>query len=199
MKQIEEYNIDFSSTSLDIQVQEFFQYYDMPQIAVHSFEVANEAKKIAEIYKVSTKKAYIAGLLHDISAVIPNSERIEIHKKLGEQIYPEEKQLPMLLHQRQSVWIAKEFFYVKDCDVLCAIGCHTTLKKNASELDKVVYLADKIKWDRGYTPPYLNELTVNLKESLDAACRVYIKWALSDVIVLHPYLKDAINDLRLTE
>ncbi|EOA8288329.1 hypothetical protein ACIMR7_002374 [Enterococcus faecalis] len=45
MKQIEEYNIDFSSTSLDIQVQEFFQYYDMPQIAVHSFEVANEAKK----------------------------------------------------------------------------------------------------------------------------------------------------------
>ncbi|EKK5271594.1 hypothetical protein HAX41_13660 [Enterococcus faecalis] len=102
--------------------------------------------------------------------------------------------MSQLLHQRQSVWIAKEFFYVKDCDVLCAIGCHTTLK-----MDKVVYFADKIKWDRGYTPPYLNELTVNLKESLDAACRVYIKWALSDVIVLHPYLKDAINDLKFIE
>ncbi len=35
----------------------------------------------------------------------------------------------MILHQKQSVCIAKELFNIKDREILSAIECHTTLKK----------------------------------------------------------------------
>ena len=49
-----------------------------------------------------------------------------------------------LLHQRISTIIANEKFDIKDQDILSAIECHTTLKKDANDYDKAVFLADKI-------------------------------------------------------
>lgn len=103
----------------------------------------------------------------------------------------------MILHQKQSVFISREVFGIKDEEILSAIESHTTLRKNASQLDKLIFIADKVKWDRNYKAPYLDELNTALQESLDDACRVYIIWALSDIIVLHPWLKDAMDDLKI--
>ena len=96
-----------------------------------------------------------------------------------------------------TIFIAKELFNIHDKEILSAIECHTTLKKGASDLDKVVFIADKIKWDRGYSAPYLNRLNEALDISLDKGCKVYINWALSDILVMHPWLKDAMDDLEM--
>ena len=81
----------------------------------------------------------------------------------------QEKQFPMILHQKLSVVIAREIFHVTDPQVLSSIGCHTTLKAGASRLDKVVFLADKIAWDQDGDPAYLHEMRAALDQSLDAA------------------------------
>ncbi|WP_438761580.1 hypothetical protein [Enterococcus sp. AZ194] len=64
-------------------------------------------------------------------------------------------------------------------------------------MDKVVFIADKIKWDRNQSAPYLYQLNRALEKSLDDGCRVYIRWALTDIIVLHPWLKEAMEDLGM--
>ena len=197
MKNIIEYKIPFSSKNIEIQVREFLNYYGKDKTVFHSYEVANKAKELAEKFNVPKDKAYLAGLLHDISVVIPDDERIEIQKSLGEEVLKEEEKLPMILHQKQSVCIAKELFNIKDREILSAIECHTTLKKNASSLDKVVFIADKIKWDRDHSAPYLKQLNKALDISLDQGCKTYIEWALTDIFVLHPWLKDAMCDLGM--
>lgn len=197
MKTINDYKINFKSTDLKDQVKEFLIYYGKEDTVVHSFEVAEEAKKLAEKFNESSEKAFIPGLLHDISVVIPNEERVELQEYLNKEVLEEERILPMILHQKQSVFIAKELFGIKDKEILSAIECHTTLRKNASHLDKIVFIADKVKWDRDDSAPYLAELNNALKSSLNDGCRVYINWALSDIIVMHPWLSSGMSDLGM--
>lgn len=147
MKTIKEYQIDFKSVDLTKQVEEFFEYYDKRDIFIHSLNVANEAKSLATKFNVSEEKAYIAGLLHDISVVIPNEDRVSLQKQMGTELLKEEEMLPMILHQKQSVFISKEIFNIEDSEIMSAIECHTTLKKDSSVMDKIVFIADKIKWD----------------------------------------------------
>ncbi|WP_455350568.1 bis(5'-nucleosyl)-tetraphosphatase (symmetrical) YqeK [Vagococcus silagei] len=188
----------FKDAELENQVQEFFESYNKEEVATHSIEVANEARKMAKTFGLPEEKAFIAGLLHDTGIVIPQEDRVPLHISLNEKVFEEEKELPMILHQKQSVFISREVFGITDEQILSAIESHTTLKKNATELDKLIFIADKVKWDRTDNAPYLDDLNKALRNSLDEGCKVYIKWALSDIIVFHPWLKEAMDDLKIS-
>ncbi len=158
--------------------------------AIHCRAVAEQARALALRFGVDADKAYAAGLLHDISAVIPNAERLARARAWGIDILPEERIAPMILHQKLSAIMAQRQFGVEDADVLSAIGCHTTLKPDASPLDKVVFVADKIAWDRPGEPPWRDELTRALDVSLDAAALAYLDylWERREQLwVIHPW------------
>lgn len=72
-----------------------------------------------------------------------------------------ERKFPMIIHQKLSRVIAKEIFKVEDEEILNAICCHTTLRKHATKMDLVLFVADKIEWDQKGTPPYLIEIKKN--------------------------------------
>lgn len=167
-------------------------------VATHSEEVAECAAMLAVRFNANEEIARQAGLLHDISVIVPNKEKIQLAEQLGISICEEERQIPMLSHQKLSRYMAKELFQIADDSVLSAIECHTTLKGQASQMDHIIFLADKIKWDQGGEPPYLTELLAALDCSLEAASLVYIKYLLAhDILVVHPWLKEA--QLVLTE
>lgn len=111
----------------------------------------------------------------------------------------EEEIFPMLIHQKLSVTLAQEIFAISDTFVLSAIGCHTTLRKNATPLDKVVFVADKIEWDQPGYPPYLDDVLAALEKSLNHAAFSYLNylWSIQDELkVLHPWAREAYLDLR---
>lgn len=87
-----------------------------------------------------------------------------------------EEKYHFLLHQRISRILAAEEFGIEEQDILDAIECHTTLKKNANMYDKVIFIADKISWDQKGLPPYYDELKSKVAESLEDACYFYIKY-----------------------
>lgn len=165
----------------------------------HVAQVAAEARRLAERFGASTEEAEIAGLLHDISAVIPNEERIAAAHAFGIEVLPAEAAFPMIIHQKLSVALAGDIFAVTASEPLSAIGCHTTLKANASLLDKVVFVADKIKWDRVGEPPYLAELQSALDRSLDHAAFCYLDYLWqrrASLQVVHPWLVAAHQQLQ---
>ena len=85
-----------------------------------------------------------------------------------------------------------------DAAILSAIGCHTTLRKDATLLDKVVFVADKIAWDQPGTPPYLDAIQAALNDSIDRAAFVYLDylWQMRDTLrVIHPWLREAYEQL----
>lgn len=167
--------------------------------AGHVVHVAAEVKRLAERFGASSEAAEAAGLLHDISAVIPNEERIAAAHTFGIEVLPEEATFPMIIHQKLSVVLARDIFGMTQPELLSAIGCHTTLKADASLLDKVVFVADKIKWDQTGEPPYLADLLRALDRSLDHAAFCYLDylWQRRTTLrVVHPWLVAAHQQLE---
>jgi predicted HD superfamily hydrolase involved in NAD metabolism len=167
--------------------------------ATHCGRVAVEARRIARRFGLDADAADAAGLLHDVSAVIPNDERLWVAEELGLTILDAERTLPMIVHQRLSEAMAAALFGIEDPAILSAIGCHTTLKRDASALDRAVFVADKIKWDQPGVPPYLDAIVAATERSLEAAAFCYLDYLFNrstDLKVVHPWAWDAYEQLR---
>lgn len=162
----------------------------------HSLAVAKTAKELAEKNHADSDQAFIAGLLHDIGGIYPNNERVKIAEKLGIELLKEELEFPLIIHQKISKLLAKIFFGVLDENTLNAIECHTTLRANFTELDLIVFLADKISWDGGDNAPFKKVLNEALETSLEAAALAYIDFIIDEGLkVVHPWLLEAREQL----
>ncbi len=178
-------------------VSAFLAHHGHAHTATHCVAVTREARRIARLVGADESGAERAGWFHDVSAVIPNAERIDAAHALGVAVLPEEAAFPMIVHQKLSAMLARELFREGDAAVLSAIGCHTTLKAGATTLDTVVFVADKIAWDQSGIPPYLAALLSALDTSLDAAAFVYLRylWERRDTLgVVHPWFREAYQE-----
>lgn len=194
IKYINDFKLQSDQSFLE-NVKRFYEETDTTTTFYHGQMVANEAVKLSN---ENHSQLYPAGLLHDISAFIPKSKRLDISEKLHIPILKEEHQVPLLLHQKLSAYIAKKCFQINDSNILDAIECHTTLKKNFNNFDLTVFLADKIAWDQPGTPPYLEKLNEALKDSQSKAALVYINYLLShNLLVAYPWLLAAQKQLTL--
>lgn len=180
-------------------VNKVFAQYNCMSIYNHSVRVANRAKELARTYNSEPEAAYQAGILHDISGVIPNHQRIKFAAANGIPVLPEEYHFPMIIHQKISKCIANEVFMVTDANVLSAIECHTTLKSGASKLDCLLFVADKLEWDQKGIPPYKQSVISSLDQSIEKAAYAYIHYLMQHkdkLKVVHPWLIAAYKELK---
>ena len=175
----------------------FLLGHNRPGTLAHVEQVAVEAIGLAKRYQSDPTAAEQAALLHDISAVIPNAQRLEIARQWDLAVLEEEETYPMLLHQRLSAVLAREVFGVGDENVLSAVGCHTTLRPASSLLDRVVFVADKLAWDQVGQPPYLPGLLAALQVSLDQGACFYLHYLHQHATgSLHPWARLALRELQ---
>lgn len=177
----------------------FLIQYGCPKTVAHSARVAAKARELALFFGEDEALAETAGYLHDISAVIPLEQRIFYARQWGIEILPEEEKFPMIIHQKLSASLAHKVFGIKDNMVLSAIGCHTTLKANSTNLDKILFVADKIEWDQQGKSPYLDGLLTSLQHSLDNAALFYLTYLWQQrytLPVIHPWLAEAYEELN---
>jgi predicted HD superfamily hydrolase involved in NAD metabolism len=182
------------SGDLGRDVTMFLHAHGCPGTAEHCGRVAAEARRVAVLCGEDPDRAEIAGWLHDVSAVVPTADRAYVARAWGVDVLPEEDQFPMIIHQKLSVVLARDVFGVHDAAVLSAVGCHTTLKRDASALDQVLFVADKLEWDQAGTAPFHADMHAALRTSLDAAVGVYLTFLWerrAHLRVLHPWLRDA--------
>lgn len=178
-------------------IQKFLFNHGCEKTYFHCEQVGDYAFTLGKEYLDIPEKARVAGYLHDISAIYPNSQRVHIACQYGISLTKEEIEFPMIIHQKISKCIAMNEFGIEDEAILSAIECHTTLKKNYSSLDLVVFVADKIMWDQEGVPPYLEGLLSELEHSLEKAVFYYISFLLNhDIKVVHPWLWDAYKQLK---
>lgn len=176
----------------------FLRMHNCEDTLKHVKAVADEARILASRFSENKEQAFDAGLLHDISAIFPDEDKLRVAIELRIDILPEEKIHPNILHQKISEVMAKEIFGITDKNTLSAIGCHTTLKENASTLDKIVFISDKIRWDQDHNPPYLKDVLKSLEISLDEACFCYLDYLWKNkenLAVVHPWAEVAYKQL----
>lgn len=164
----------------------------------HVENVAELAVGLATAYNLDITKTRLAALLHDISGIMTPDEMYDFAISCGLEIDPAEEKYHALLHQRVSKIIAHDEFGVTDSDVLNAIECHTTLRKNASLYDKIIFIADKISWDQKFAPLFDDLIKNATIEAVNKACYSYIKYQFDNnlLVMAHRWLLDAFSELK---
>ena len=111
---------------------------------IHCLGTAKCAKELAEKYHLNTDKAYLAGLLHDCAKCFETDKLLEI---INQNLNVDENELMnyKTLHAPVSSYCAEKDFGVSDSEILSAIRWHTLGKKEMTNFEKIIFLADKIE------------------------------------------------------
>ncbi len=164
----------------------------------HSLCVADEAKRLAIKYGGDVDRAFLAGLLHDITKNAEKQEHFELFDKGNITLSDIEKNSEKLWHAMSGPIYIKEYLDVKDPHVLDAVRYHTTAKKDMSLLELILYLADFTSADRDYEDVEVIRRYVN--ESLDKAYLYALDYTVNELkqknAAIHPDTLEAYNEIK---
>lgn len=116
----------------------------------HSLCVAKAAVELAERYGADAEKAFLAGLLHDITKEANREEHFALFASGQVALTKAESVNPKLWHAMSAPVFLKEKLNIADEEILTAVRYHTTARAGMSLLEKVIYIADFISADRDY-------------------------------------------------
>lgn len=166
----------------------------------HSIGTAECAVELAKKYGIDTKKAYIAGLLHDCAKCFPNEKLLDIINKNIKDVCDDEKASCKTLHAPVSAYISEHTFGVNNKDILSSIRWHTIGKIDMTVFEKIIFLADKVETKtrkpeyRGKIAPYIEEEN-GLDKALLACYKETIKSLCDRNLRICPLTIDIYNNL----
>lgn len=165
----------------------------------HSLCVADEALRLAKKYGASEQKAYLAGLLHDITKNSPKEEHLNIFNTFGIILNNVEKNAEKLWHAISGAAFVRYILNIQDEQIIDAIRYHTTAKEDMSLLSKILYLADFSSRDRDYDDVDIMRSLVD--KSLDEAYIYALQYSVKDLVeqkrAIHPDTLNAYNEAVL--
>lgn len=115
----------------------------------HSMCVADKAKELAERHGLDGEKAYIAGILHDVTKETDYAEQ----RRLIEQFEPMtelEIRNKKVYHQMSGAAFVQSELGITDPDIISGIRYHTTGREDMTLFEMIIYLADFTSADRNY-------------------------------------------------
>lgn len=167
----------------------------------HSLCVADEAKRLALKYGADENKAYLAGLLHDITKNSLREEHLKIINDYSLVLSEVEKSSEKLWHAITGAAYVKNILKIDDEEIISAIKYHTTAKCNMTKLQMILYLADFTSLDRDYDDiDVMRELVdISTDKALSYALTYTIKELAGKGVAIHPDTLGAYNEIKLKE
>lgn len=171
----------------------------------HSLGAQKKAVELARLFKLSPaqqEKASLAGLLHDCAKLMSPDALVEACHTYHIPVSREELDSPQTLHPFVGAELVRREFGIADDEVLNAIRYHTTGRPGMTDVEKVVYVADKIE-ENTRNPLYTQKITVLMnfrdKSTLDKAVLYILESTMTFLIekhqVIHPRTLEARNEL----
>lgn len=166
---------------------------------LHSLAVAKEAERLAEIHGVDADKAYLAGLLHDVTKNTSEEEHLKIFDTFGIILTNVEFNAKKLWHAISGAAFIKYVLLIDDEEIIDAVRYHTTAKAGMSLFSKILYLADYTSLDRDYDD--VDVIRGILDKSLDEAFLYALRYSITELAdsgrALHPDTVEAYNEVVL--
>lgn len=164
---------------------------------IHSLNVSEAARELAVLFCGDEEKAYVAGLLHDITKCENKENQLQMLEKGGIILSQVEENNPKLWHAMTAPLYIKDNLGIDDEEILSAVRYHTTGKRDMSLLDMIVYIADYISKERNY--PDVEIMRKFSRESLEKGALYSLKYTLNklskDELVIHNDSLSFYNDL----
>lgn len=154
----------------------------------HSLGVAKSAARLAEIYGVDEKKAYLAGLVHDCAKGLKPSWQLILALQATSGFDLTQITYPALYHGPAGSVYAERHFSINEKDILKAVSLHILGDRNMSNLEKIIFIADYIEENRKFS--WREEIERVAFHDIDRAmvlgCDVSINYLLSAGKKVHP-------------
>ena len=146
----------------------------------HSLCVASSARELAKKYGADVEKAYLCGLLHDVTKQLKSEIQLQIIEK-SDIIKVESTQgIEKIYHSKSGAAYVHDALGINDPEIIEAISCHTTAKPGMSRLETVLYIADFISSDRDY--PDVEVMRILAREDLLQAVKYSLAYTVGDLV-----------------
>ncbi len=116
----------------------------------HTMQVAEYARSLAKKLGIDSRRAYLAGLLHDCTKCYSKEWHLQFASEHGISLSEDDLACPQVLHQRTGSVFAREVLGADDEEICAAIECHTTGKPCMTDLEMLLFFADSCEPSRAY-------------------------------------------------
>jgi predicted HD superfamily hydrolase involved in NAD metabolism len=130
----------------------------------HTIGVEVLARELAKKYGINVEAAALAALTHDLAKDFPPQEQLEKARKWKLIYYPEDLQIPQVLHGRLAAYILKKEYELDNQDILKAVANHTLGRPGMSSLEMLIYSTDLTEPGRDF--PGVDKLREKLYHDL---------------------------------
>ena len=164
---------------------------------IHSLAVADEAKRLATQYGADKEKAYLAGLLHDITKTATCEEQLLFMKQFGIMLDDITKNSEKLWHAVTGAAYIEKELGINDKEIISAVRYHTTAKSNMTKFEKILYLADFTSADRDYSDVDVMRrlVDVSMTDAMEYALSYTINELVEKRSQIHPDTLNAYNEI----
>ncbi len=167
----------------------------------HMDRVSGIAAELARQWDLDPEEAALAGFLHDIARARPAEVLLRQAEDLGLTVDPVQQALPVLLHGPVGAAELARLEHDLGEDLLAAVDHHSTGREGMSQLEKVVFLADKLDPRQVGPDPQLVELRDRAFTDLDSGIIYYLEQQCLHLLqrggLVHPAAIEARNWLLL--
>lgn len=149
---------------------------------------------LAKHYGIDYRRVYRPALFHDLAKELP----LDLQIWMAQQYDPELTATfdENIMHGLASASYLREYLGWKDEEALNAVAFHSTLRPDPTDIEKIVFLADKLEWGRTYR--HLSRLRRAAQVSLDLGVYETLRELDSSKIPLHPLSQELLEELEGT-
>lgn len=171
---------EFIMSEKYIEYKNILQERLTPKRYNHSLCVADEAVRLAQKYGGDCEKAYLAGLLHDITKNATQEEHLQIFSRFDIMLNDIEKNAEKLWHAISGAAYIENVLKIDDKEIITAVRYHTTARAGMTQLEKLLYLADFTSADRDYDD--IDIMRKKVEISLEAALDYALSYTINDLV-----------------
>lgn len=168
-------------------------------LSEHVTRVKEKALELAAIHNVEPRKAELAALGHDVARAMGEAELLRRARAYGLALHPVEARVTVLLHGPVGAEMLRRECGIEDPEVLEAVRWHTTFNRGLGSVAKIVFLADKLDYQKAGRYPYQERVDRLARENLDAAVLSFLQEELVSMIgagrLIHPASLEGRNEL----
>jgi predicted HD superfamily hydrolase involved in NAD metabolism len=165
----------------------------------HILRVEVEAALFAGLHGVDEGRARLAALGHDLVRHLKGDELLRLAAEYSLTPDEVERAEPILVHGPVAAAILARDYGVEDAELLAGIDCHTTARAGMGQLEKVLFVADKVEPHKLRREAALAEVKLLAESDLDAGVLRYLDYNLEQAKrrgwQVHPRSVQARNEL----
>jgi len=147
---------------------------------IHSLNVAEQCRILAELNNENIEKCIYAGLVHDICKEVPMQDMKKMLIDTTFSVSSSELCSKPLWHAIAGSWYIHNELKVNDKDIINAVRFHTVARSGMTKIEEIVYIADLISDDRDYKD--VKKMRKLAYANLEIAMFEALKFSITDVV-----------------